>query len=102
MHSSSLQKYRVLEAPKEIESSRKVACHPMPYPYAVFFCHYDDDSSETRVCKVSIGENTKDRVDAAAACHMDSASAALLSLTNKQGKSPMCHFFSAGDLIWVQ
>ncbi|XVE94061.1 hypothetical protein REPUB_Repub01dG0247900 [Reevesia pubescens] len=93
----------VLEAPKEIKSFRKVACHPMPYPYAVFFCHYDEDSSETRVFKVSmVGENTKDRVDAAAVCHMDSASAALLNLTDKQGKSPMCHFFSAGDLIWVQ
>ncbi|KAK8530070.1 hypothetical protein V6N12_060828 [Hibiscus sabdariffa] len=101
MSTSSLQNYRVLGAPKEIKSSRKVACHPMPYPYAVFFCHYDQDSSETRVFKVSmVGENTKDRVDAAAVCHMDSASAALLNLTDKQGKSPMCHFFSAGDLIW--
>ncbi|EOX97315.1 BURP domain-containing-like protein [Theobroma cacao] len=87
----------------EIKSFRKVACHPMPYPYAVFFCQYDEDSSETRVFKVSmIGENTKDKVDAAAVCHMDSASAALLNLTDKQGKSPMCHFFSAGDLSWVQ
>ncbi|KAK6240565.1 hypothetical protein SCA6_005954 [Theobroma cacao] len=103
MSTASLQNYRVLETPKEIKSFRKVACHPMPYPYPVFFCHYDEDSSETRVFKVSmIGENTKDKVDAAAVCHMDSASAALLNLTDKQGKSPMCHFFSAGDLIWVQ
>lgn len=103
MSTASLQNYRVLETPKEIKSFRKVACHPMPYPYAVFFCQYDEDSSETRVFKVSmIGENTKDKVDAAAVCHMDSASAALLNLTDKQGKSPMCHFFSAGDLSWVQ
>ncbi|XP_022762236.1 BURP domain-containing protein 5-like [Durio zibethinus] len=103
MSTASLQNYRVLEAPKEIKSFRKVACHPMPYPYAVFFCHYDEDSSETRVFKVSmVGENTKDKVDAAAVCHMDSTSAALLNLTDKHGKSPMCHFFSAGDLIWVQ
>ncbi|XWS67565.1 hypothetical protein CRYUN_Cryun04dG0016900 [Craigia yunnanensis] len=103
MSTASLQNYMVLEAPKEIKSFRKVACHPMPYPYAVFFCHYDEDSSETRVFKVSmVGENTKDKVHAAAVCHMDSASAALLNLTDKQGKSPMCHFFSAGDLIWVQ
>lgn len=104
MTTASLQNYNVLEAPKEIKSVRKVACHPMPYPYAVFFCHYDEDSSETRVFKVSMASG-KDRVDAAAVCHMDSASAALLNLTvrdNKQGKTPMCHFFSAGDLIWVK
>lgn len=103
MSTSSLQNYKVLESPKEIKSSRKVACHLMPYPYAVFFCHYDGDSSETRVFKVSmVGEDTKGKIDAAAVFRMDSARAALISLTNKQGKCPMCHFFSAGDLIWVQ
>ncbi|KAK8364599.1 hypothetical protein V6Z11_A03G246500, partial [Gossypium hirsutum] len=85
----------------EIKSSRKVACHPMLYPYAVFFCQYDEELSETRVFKVSIvGEDPKDKINAAAVCHMDSASAALLNLMDKQGKSLMCHFCSAGDLIW--
>ncbi|KAH1099207.1 hypothetical protein J1N35_016128 [Gossypium stocksii] len=94
---------KVLESPKEIKSSRKVACHPMLYPYAVFFCQYDEELSETRVFKVSmVGEDTKDNINAAAVCHMDSASAALLNLMDKQEKSPMCHFYSAGDLIWVQ
>ncbi|TYG81275.1 hypothetical protein ES288_D02G286000v1 [Gossypium darwinii] len=98
---------------------RKGACHPMLYLYAVFFCQYDEELSE-RVFKVSmVGENTKgchrcfytaatiqthpkDNINAAAVCHMDSARAALLNLMDKQGKSPMCHFCSAGDLIWFQ
>ncbi|KAA3482193.1 BURP domain protein USPL1-like [Gossypium australe] len=97
MSTSSLQNHKVLESPKEIKSSRKVACHPMLYPYAVFFCQYDEELSETRVFKVSmVGEDTKDNINAAAVCHMDSASAALLNLMDKQGKSPMCHFCSAG------
>ncbi|TYI37934.1 hypothetical protein ES332_A03G250400v1, partial [Gossypium tomentosum] len=103
MSTSSLQNYQDLESSKEIKSSRKVACHPMLYPYAVFFCQYDEELSETRVFKVSIvGEDPKDKINAAAVCHMDSASAALLNLMEKQGKSLMCHFCSAGDLIWVQ
>ncbi|MBA0649574.1 hypothetical protein Goklo_017122 [Gossypium klotzschianum] len=124
MSTSSLKNYKVLESPKEIKSSRKAACHPMLYPYAVFFCQYDEELSE-RVFKVSmVGEDTKggfgwaigcgalnappiqtyskDNINAAAVCHMDSARAALLNLMDKQGKSPMCHFCSAGDLIWFQ
>ncbi|XP_016690493.1 BURP domain-containing protein 17 [Gossypium hirsutum] len=110
MSTSSLKNYKVLESPNEIKSSRKGACHPMLYLYAVFFCQYDEELSE-RVFKVSmVGEDTKatiqthpkDNINAAAVCHMDSARAALLNLMDKQGKSPMCHFCSAGDLIWFQ
>ncbi|MFQ6662799.1 hypothetical protein Gotur_030534 [Gossypium turneri] len=114
MSTSSLKNYKVLESPKEIKSSRKAACHPMLYPYAVFFCQYDEELSE-RVFKVSmVGEDTKGgfgwaigcgavhNINAAAVCHMDSARTTLLNLMDKQGKSPMCHFCSAGDLIWFQ
>ncbi|KAB2043106.1 hypothetical protein ERO13_D02G233800v2 [Gossypium hirsutum] len=97
MSTSSLKNYKVLESPNEIKSSRKGACHPMLYLYAVFFCQYDEELSE-RVFKVSMVDN----INAAAVCHMDSARAALLNLMDKQGKSPMCHFCSAGDLIWFQ
>ncbi|XP_052484936.1 BURP domain-containing protein 17-like [Gossypium raimondii] len=56
MSTSSLKNYKVLESPKEIKSSRKAACHPMLYPYAVFFCQYDEELSE-RVFKVSMVGN---------------------------------------------
>ncbi|PPD89333.1 hypothetical protein GOBAR_DD13697 [Gossypium barbadense] len=53
MSTSSLKNYKVLESPNEIKSSRKGACHPMLYLYAVFFCQYDEELSE-RVFKVSM------------------------------------------------
>ncbi|KAL6270138.1 hypothetical protein ACE6H2_027049 [Prunus campanulata] len=39
------QNYTILEEPKEVLASKMGFCHPMAYPYAVFFCHnFDKDT----------------------------------------------------------
>ncbi|KAL7236772.1 hypothetical protein ACSBR1_019968 [Camellia fascicularis] len=48
-----LQNYTILEDPLEIFGPKMVACHTMPYPYAIFYCH--DQESERKVFKVILG-----------------------------------------------
>ncbi|KAE8718278.1 hypothetical protein F3Y22_tig00110015pilonHSYRG00051 [Hibiscus syriacus] len=98
------QNYTVLESPREIESPNKVACHPMPYLYAVYFCHFD--ATETRVFKLKLaGEITGDEVEAVVVCHMDTSGwssdhDAFRMLRVKRGDA-VCHVFSQGNLVWI-
>jgi len=47
-----LQNYTSLIKVKELPTSMTVACHDLPYPYAVFYCH---DLGETKVFEISLG-----------------------------------------------
>ncbi|XVF67356.1 hypothetical protein PTKIN_Ptkin10aG0114500 [Pterospermum kingtungense] len=100
-----LQNYTVLEPPREIQSAKKVACHPMPYLYAVYFCHYD--ATETKVFKLPlVGDSTGDKVEALVVCHMDTSGwssnhIAFRSLGFKHGSS-VCHVFAQGNIVWIQ
>ncbi|TYI73324.1 hypothetical protein E1A91_D07G122300v1 [Gossypium mustelinum] len=99
------QNYTVLESPREIESPKKVACHPMPYLYAVHFCHFD--ATETKAFRLQlVGDISGDKVDALVVCHMDTSGwstdhAAFRMLGIKQGNA-VCHVFSQGNLVWIQ
>ena len=44
--SSSFQNYTILEVPKEILTSGMVACHTMPYAYAISYCHYRESKNK--------------------------------------------------------
>ncbi|KAF3435602.1 hypothetical protein FNV43_RR22693 [Rhamnella rubrinervis] len=65
----NFQNYAILDVPKEILASKIVACHSLPYPYAVFYCH--SQRSENMVYKVSLGSDNEERIEAVAICHMD-------------------------------
>ncbi|KAK9286569.1 hypothetical protein L1049_014968 [Liquidambar formosana] len=100
----NLQNYTVLEVPKEILAPKMVACHAMPYPYAVFYCHCQE--SENKLFEVSLGGEDGERVEAVAICHMDTSHwdhdhAAFRVLAIQPGSSPVCHFFPADNLVWV-
>ncbi|XP_004230918.1 BURP domain protein USPL1 [Solanum lycopersicum] len=99
-----LQEYTILDAPQEVETPKMVACHTMPYAYAIFYCHYT--ISKSKVFKVSLGGENGDRVEAIAVCHLDTsewspshASFQLLGIL--PGTSPICHFFPSDNLVWV-
>ncbi|GAB4837924.1 hypothetical protein Ancab_027452 [Ancistrocladus abbreviatus] len=101
--SSVPQYYTILDVPEEILAPKMVACHTMPYPYAVFYCHYQ--VTESRVFKVLLGGEKGDRVNAVAVCHMDTSQwshnhVSFLVLGIKAGSSPVCHFFPADNLVW--
>lgn len=99
------QKYTILDEPKQVLASKMVFCHPVPYPYAVFFCHHFEN--DTKFFKVSLGGENGDKVEAVAVCHMDTSdwdpNHGLFRLLGiKAGaSSPVCHFFPANHLVWI-
>ncbi|KAA8536117.1 hypothetical protein F0562_028595 [Nyssa sinensis] len=99
-----LQNYTILEVPKEISAPKMVACHTMPYPYAVFYCHCQE--SDNKLYEVSLGSENGDTVEAVGVCHMDTSQwdpdhVSFHVLRIQPGSSPVCHFFPADNLIWV-
>ncbi|KAE8662444.1 putative Organ-specific protein S2 [Hibiscus syriacus] len=71
MTTQTLQSYTIMEPPREIESPEKVACHPLPYLYAVYMCHYD--AFETKIFKVALVGENGDKVDTLIVCHLDTS-----------------------------
>ncbi|XP_059314190.1 BURP domain protein USPL1-like [Lycium ferocissimum] len=99
-----LQKYIILDAPLEVAAPKMVACHTMPYAYAVFYCHYT--ISKSKVFKVSLGGENGDKVEAIAVCHLDTSEwspshVSFQVLGILPGMSPICHFFPSDNLVWV-
>ncbi|XP_008236869.1 PREDICTED: BURP domain-containing protein 9-like [Prunus mume] len=99
------QSYTILEEPKEVLASKMVFCHPMAYPYSVFFCH--NFEKDTKFFKVSLEGENEDKVEAMAVCHMDTSdwdpNHSLFGLLGiKAGaSSPVCHFFPENHLVWI-
>ncbi|XP_050363044.1 BURP domain-containing protein BNM2A-like [Argentina anserina] len=99
-----LQNYIVLETPNEILAPRMIACHTMPYPYAVFYCHSQE--SQNKLYQVLLGGENGERIHAAAVCHMDTSQwdrshVSFQVLGSEPGTSPVCHFFPSDNLVWV-
>ncbi|XWS54618.1 hypothetical protein CRYUN_Cryun10bG0104200 [Craigia yunnanensis] len=99
-----LQNYTVLEPPREIQSAKKVACHPLPYIYAIYVCHFD--ATETKAFKLPLVGDSGDKVDAIVVCHMDTSGwssnhVAFRMLGIKLGIS-VCHVFPQGNIVWIQ
>ncbi|VVA15115.1 PREDICTED: BURP [Prunus dulcis] len=99
------QSYTILEKPNEVLASKMVFCHPIAYPYAVFFCH--NFERDTKFFKVSLEGVNGDKVEAMAVCHMDTSdwdpNHSLFGLLGiKAGaSSPVCHFFPENHLAWI-
>ncbi|MED6193297.1 hypothetical protein PIB30_018045 [Stylosanthes scabra] len=99
-----LQKYSIMEVSEDIYAPKWVACHPVPYPYAVYFCHFI--STGTRVFKVLLGGENGDKVEALGVCHLDTSDWSPNHILFKQlgfmpGEAPVCHFFPVKHLMWV-
>ncbi|KAK4378360.1 hypothetical protein RND71_000222 [Anisodus tanguticus] len=100
----TLQNYTILQKPKEILVPKLVACHTLPYPYAVFYCHMQ--KGENKLFKILLVGENGDRIEAAAICHMDTKEwnhdhVAFRVLKVQPGSSPVCHFFPVDNLVWV-
>ncbi|KAK6120919.1 hypothetical protein DH2020_045333 [Rehmannia glutinosa] len=101
---SPLQNYTVIETPNEILARKIVACHMLPYPYAVFYCHSQE--SDNKLYKVLLEGEDGGGVEAAAICHMDTSQwdphhVAFRIMKTVPGASPVCHFFPADNLVWI-
>ncbi|OMO74269.1 hypothetical protein CCACVL1_16862 [Corchorus capsularis] len=100
------QNYTILGTPKEISTPKMkmVACHTMPYPYAVLYCHSQE--TQNRVFKVSLGGENGDRVEAVAVCHMDTSQwtpnhVSFRVLGIEPGTPGVCHFFPADNFVLI-
>ncbi|CAL5212354.1 unnamed protein product [Lathyrus oleraceus] len=101
-----LQKYTILKVSHDIDAPKWVSCHPLPYPYAVYYCH--TMATGTRVFKVTlVGDKNGDKMEALGMCHLDTADwnpnhMIFKTLKVKPGKNtPVCHFFSINHLLWL-
>ncbi|CAJ1933477.1 unnamed protein product [Sphenostylis stenocarpa] len=100
-----LQKFTILEVSEDINAPKWVACHPLPYPYALYYCHFIATGS--KVFKVSLGsENGDNKVEALGICHLDTSDwnpdhIIFRQLGIKAGQDPVCHFFPVKHLLWV-
>ncbi|XP_028767936.1 BURP domain-containing protein BNM2A-like [Neltuma alba] len=102
--SVNFQNYTILEILAEIPAPKMVACHTMPYPYAVFYCH--SQKSENRVYKISLVGENGDKVEAMVVCHLDTSQWSPTHISFRvlkvvPGSSSVCHFFPADHLIFV-
>ncbi|KAI4295540.1 hypothetical protein L6164_035579 [Bauhinia variegata] len=98
-----LQNYTILQV-KEISVPKVIGCHPLPYPYAVFYCH--SQLSDTSLFEVLLQGQNGGRVQAPAICHMDTSKwdpghVSFGVLKVKPGTSPVCHFFPSDNLVLV-
>jgi hypothetical protein len=78
-----------------------VACHGMPYAYAVFGCHTTTAAAYT----VSLAGEDGTKAEALAACHADAApgvAEAYKKLGVAPGSVPVCHFLPQDDKLWVR
>ena len=101
-----LQKYIILEVSPDINAPKWVACHPIPYPYAIYGCHHIATGS--KVFKVSlVGYENEDIMEALGMCHLDTSGwnpnhKLFKTLGIKPGKnSSACHFFPVNHLLWI-
>lgn len=104
-NSPLLQKYTFLKVPQQFPTKKMMACHPMPYPYAVFYCHGHVDGS-SRVFKIPLRGENGDKVDAIAVCHSntsgwdeDHISFKMLNMKPRSG--PVCHFIPPNNFMWL-
>jgi hypothetical protein len=98
------QSYSVLRISEEIHAPKWVACHPLPYSYKVFYCHFIENS---KIFKVSLGGENGQKVEAVAVCHMDTSDWDPDHILFRQlgikpsSSSPICHFLPVYHLVWV-
>lgn len=98
-----LENYTIVESPREVFARKMVACHTMPYPYKVFYCH---SQGGNRVFEVLLESEDGGRVEALSVCHVDTSHwdkdhVSFRVLKTRPGRSSVCHLFPVDNLVWV-
>ncbi|XP_047333557.1 BURP domain-containing protein BNM2A-like [Impatiens glandulifera] len=98
------QNFTIMDFSEYDAASKILPCHSLRYPYAVFYCHYQEN--ENKVFKVLLKGENGDRVEAVAVCHMDTSHWSKTHVSFKvtetePGSSSVCHFFPADHLVWI-
>nr|KYP50864.1 Dehydration-responsive protein RD22 [Cajanus cajan] len=95
-------KFLVKNGVKKLAEDKIIVCHPMNYPYVVFFCH---EVLNTTAHFMPLEGEDGTRVKAVAVCHKDTSEwnpkhIFFQMLKIKPGTTPVCHMFPEGHLLW--
>jgi hypothetical protein len=107
VHGEEATAARYVVAPKGIthvdtKDAAAVACHPMPYPYMVHFCHRPQD---VHVLRVDLMRGLHDvGASAVAICHSDTRNwdARYFDMLNATRGEEICHFMPHNYITWVR
>ncbi|RDX65790.1 BURP domain protein RD22, partial [Mucuna pruriens] len=96
-------KFLVKDGVKMLAEDKFVACHPVDYPYAIFYCH---QVLNTTAHFVPLEGEDGTRAKAVALCHKDTSGwganhISFRVLKIKPGTAPVCHIFPEGHLLWI-
>ena len=99
---SKSEKFIVKDGVKMLAEENIIVCHPMNYPYVVFYCH---KISNTTARFMPLEGEDGTRIKAVAVCHKDTSEwdpnhGFLQALQVKPGTVPVCHILPERDLLW--
>ncbi|XP_027337717.1 BURP domain-containing protein 9-like [Abrus precatorius] len=97
------KKFLVKDGVKKLADENVITCHPLDYPYVVYFCHHLSQNTTAHLVPLEGEDGT--RVKAVALCHKDTSEwnpnkAAFKVLNVKPGTVPVCHIIPKGHLLW--
>ncbi|KAF8686183.1 hypothetical protein HU200_043657 [Digitaria exilis] len=80
-----------------------VACHPMPYPYMVHYCHRPAASVEVLRVELTRTDAGGGGATVVAMCHGDTASwdGRYFRMLNATRGEEICHFMPRGYVLWL-
>ncbi|KAI3986888.1 hypothetical protein MKX01_014589 [Papaver californicum] len=99
------QQYVVSTGIRQIVSDNLVACHSLPYLYAIFYCHETSaHTAQAHMVPLVGADGTK--IKATAVCHKDTSKwdpdhVAFQVLKVKPGTVPICHFLTEDNIVWA-
>ncbi|KAL6653129.1 hypothetical protein ACP70R_012055 [Stipagrostis hirtigluma subsp. patula] len=97
------QPYVIVKVTK-INGDAYVACHKVPFPYAVYQCHHTKSSGYEFWLRT---HNGGPMAKMAAICHLDTfewdpAHPAFEILHTHPGGAPVCHFMPNGNIVFIR
>ncbi|KAL4187750.1 hypothetical protein AMTRI_Chr09g40550 [Amborella trichopoda] len=105
-NASVVQAYTVKKVERKDTKPSSAVCHNMPYPFAVYSCHY---IGEGRIYKVSLEGEDGSMVEAITACHPDSLNwiqcpywyQSLPAYAKPDHQNYSCHFLPDTHIVWA-
>ncbi|XP_011626127.1 BURP domain protein RD22 [Amborella trichopoda] len=103
---SMLQAYTVKKVQRVPTKPSSAVCHIMPYPFAVYNCHY---SEEGRIYEVSLKGEDGSTVEAIASCHAHNKNwiglpfwfQSLPAGIKQPDQGFICHFIPDTHIVWA-
>ncbi|KAL4284188.1 hypothetical protein GQ457_16G001210 [Hibiscus cannabinus] len=97
-----LQNYTVVES-KVTESGKMIPCHFQPYPYPMYYCHFELGGTN-KLFRVSLSSDNGEKITAVFVCHMHTSSSdahhdSYAKLGFKTGQSEVCHLLPPHDMV---